>query len=758
LVDANVVLAPLKTLTKPAIACLVDEVMFESTAELFIDVLGNYSKFLTDADYNLLFELFNSEWSNGLYQRLIGGDNDFEVVQYGQLMLAFGDAKAEDLAKNLDAPYQNYVNALLGLLAVNGYVTQEDQIFQSAVEFWATFVEILIDSLYSDEDFEGASPPSTDAQASGPAAPQSKDVAKPQDKPWFQAAKAHVLKAIELCWRKIQYPPPEVLETFDSDDRASFNDQRLEVLDLVQAAYTFTGNHLLTMFANLALQSLQQQAWFELEASLTCLGGLADCVAEDETTTAILSNLFDSVLFTTLADPASQAPDRTKQSALALIGQYDEFFKSNVQYLPDALRFLFSSLGNNLLATIASKSVLSLCASCRQTLVAEVEAFLQQFEQMLQSGTTDGIVKERVSEAIGSVIQALPDDNWKTLPLMRLLQAIEGDYQRGLATGAELETSGVDMLRCIASIARGLQAPNDAPVDLDAPNDAVSGAFWTNGPGVEVQHRVQSIIGVLTRQCPTSGEMIDAACKIFRAGFAERTAGPFVFSPSLTKEFLSAYGPSTPRLDVLISTASSFVSGNSGNKSDEFRDALSNLTSWILQILQAIGEPANDPEIAQAGLDFLSRLLPQHCEHVFQRDATFLEFTIMFSIKSLRGRDPLPKFAAIDFWNALIPMATTTGPMQADMQALLSQVGTLLARALIYNISGLAARSELDKLCEPMRKLVVADKAAKTWFETALFSEDFTSERIGDVEKRAFLSKIIRYVISCLSTCTRVRI
>jgi hypothetical protein len=57
-----------------------------------------------------------------------------------------------------------------------------------------------------------------------------------------------------------------------------------------------------------------------------------------------------------------------------------------------------------------------------------------------------------------------------------------------------------------------------------------------------------------------------------------------------------------------------------------------------------------------------------------------------------------------------------------------------------------------------MRKLVVADKAARTWFETALFSEDFTSERIGDVEKRAFLSKIIRYVISCLSTCTRVRI
>ena len=75
----------------------------------------------------------------------------------------------------------------------------------------------------------------------------------------------------------------------------------------------------------------------------------------------------------------------------------------------------------------------------------------------------------------------------------------------------------------------------------------------------------------------------------------------------------------------------------------------------------------------------------------------------------------------------------------------MQQLGPLLAKALIYNIGGNAARSELDKLSEPLKKLVVRQARSKSWLETALFDEDFPSSKVTVAERRAFLLRIMRY-------------
>jgi hypothetical protein len=95
-VDAGITLDPLKSLTKQAIACLPQEDMCEVTIELFADVLGNYSKFLTDEDFTLLFSLFNSSWSEEHYKQLIQGDYSFESLQYGHFIIALGDARIDE--------------------------------------------------------------------------------------------------------------------------------------------------------------------------------------------------------------------------------------------------------------------------------------------------------------------------------------------------------------------------------------------------------------------------------------------------------------------------------------------------------------------------------------------------------------------------------------------------------------------------------------------------------------------------------------
>jgi hypothetical protein len=68
----------------------------------------------------------------------------------------------------------------------------------------------------------------------------------------------------------------------------------------------------------------------------------------------------------------------------------------------------------------------------------------------------------------------------------------------------------------------------------------------------------------------------------------------------------------------------------------------------------------------------------------------------------------------------------------------------MLAQALVYNIGGHAGRSELDKLSDPVKKLVVRQVNAKSWLEAALLDASFPSDKVSDKDKQLFLQKIMK--------------
>lgn len=82
------------------------------------------------------------------------------------------------------------------------------------------------------------------------------------------------------------------------------------------------------------------------------------------------------------------------------------------------------------------------------------------------------------------------------------------------------------------------------------------------------------------------------------------------------------------------------------------------------------------------------------------------------------------------------------------MDSALQQLGPLLAQALIYNIGGNASRSELDRLAEPLKKLVVRGVQSKSWLEAALLRDEFPSNKVSAGDKKVFLQKIVKYVKS----------
>lgn len=90
------------------------------------------------------------------------------------------------------------------------------------------------------------------------------------------------------------------------------------------------------------------------------------------------------------------------------------------------------------------------------------------------------------------------------------------------------------------------------------------------------------------------------------------------------------------------------------------------------------------------------------------------------------------------------------GPREA-IKAALEALGPLLAQSLARNIGGNASRSELDKLSEPVKKLVSRHPKAKEWLQSGLSHDSFPSDKVSSEQKMLFVKKLIRYVPSASS-------
>ncbi|KAG4414230.1 hypothetical protein IFR04_012636 [Cadophora malorum] len=723
-VDDGIMLDPLQTLTQPSIMCLGQDDLYEITIELLSDVLTNYSKFLRKEDFTILQALFNSQWAQERYERLVKGDFDFDSLQFGMFMIAFGDATVQDLARNCatDPQSHQYLSALCALLGAEGYAVYEDKIYVPTLEFWNTFVETMVDDVYSAEGEE-----------------------KPS---WFVAAQEHVKQVIERCWIKSQFPPAEEYNSWDSVDRTGFKDARRDFSDLLQQFYLTTGIPLLQVFIDLLQGSTTTRNWAELEASMFCLMWFADCVYDAPQRDDYLAKVFSPSLLSLIGDPNQQVPTRAMKSFLDLVIAYPDYFKHRPANLPAVLNIVFAATGSTALAKTASRSIMKLCSDCRTILLPELGAFLQHYGNIASNYSLDATVKEAVMEGIASIIQGLDSEEAKLAPLEQLLGYVQSDVEKCLqiANGSSSDELtaldlGVISLKCLSGMSKGIQAPEDKPVDLEKIAEPVS-PFWTTGTGSRVQQRIYMMMDRVFDVLGNHGEIVEELCMILRHGFREEEPGPFVLCSRMAAQFLMKANSQTPRLGRLINTAGFLVTTH--KSTPDIQEILESLLNWVSQILQNLGEPGNDPEIAQASIEFLQRLLSKFPGVVLDHQPpSSLEFIFMFALKALAGTEPLPKASSADFWATFISLPAQSSPLQSSIENAVSHLGPLLAQALIYNIGGHAARSELDKLSDPIKRLIVRQVHAKAWFEAALFDANFPSEKVTPKDKSVFLAKIV---------------
>lgn len=728
----------LRPLVEAVILSLSDKDTFEASAELLVDILTNCPLLLTSEHYDNLSKQFGALWAVELYRKLLRGDFDSESMQFGQLLLAFGEARTEALIQSNDEINNHILSALCGLLTVHGYPLTEDKIFVSAVEFWSTYTEAVADIIHF-----GSSDEVSNARISG--------------------ATSHVSKAVFSVWQKIIYPPPEMFQQWDSSDRAGFNDARQDVLDLLQSAHTVLGPRLIASFADLVLSALESSAWLPLEAATFCLGGLAECGKGDGRFDDALTSVFASPLTSILQSRNPDIDLRARQTCFYLIDQYAEYFERNTALLGPVLRLLFGVLSHQSTAASASRSILLLCSSCRHHLHPQIDEFLRFYSDKVVENQLDCVSNEKVLGAIASIAQAIPNAERRHGVCMMILEFVQSDVAmaQAVATSAEAANfrcqllrcprvvadedaathTGLRALKCLVSVGKGYQSPSDVTIDIESGNQQDE----VIGDALPLIHdKLMGIIVQLQHTFPSSSEVMELVCSVFRCGFSEADPGPFALQPEVVAMFLTGNGGETQRIGFFVGTACSLVSSVRCNNSPKRQSILASLLLWVVSLLRQLPDPGYDPELSQNGIELASRILARAPLVVIGlQPAEAAEFLLMFTIKVLDGKEPLPKGAAAEFWTAFVSLKSDDSNVEPAMRRAMQTLGPMLAQSLARNIGGNASRSELDKLSEPLKKLVVRHPMAKEWLQLGLSHHSFPSSQVTSEQKVLLVKKII---------------
>lgn len=575
-IDKAIKLEPLRLLTPQALQAFSVDGLLDVAVEFFADVLTNFPAFFTADDFLSLANILSSPLAQNYLSTMKGGVFDTEAMAFARMLLAYGDAIVQDLAKNLEDPSSRQIlQQLLELLKCEGYAGVEDEVCTQALEFWQTYTEFVIDSLFA---------------------------AGEELAPWMDKARQYVIEVIEACWTKIRLPPSEILtSTWDSEARTNFKAFRADVEDLLQSSYTLLGIDIFNRFANLALESLSNGAWLHLEATLFCINALSDCIGDEDSVDNVLSELFASSLF---ADMASQSsiPTKTVRTAVDVITNYTSFFEKRTEYLPPVLNLLFESLKAPMLVDIAAKAIFSTCSSCRKPLITELDAFLRQYETLLTWDGVEAITKEKVMGAIAAIIQALPSEEEKMDPLALLLRSVETDVHRcvhllSVGKAEEAQPAGLCALRCLVSMGKGLQAPDDNVVDLDA--EAPQTLVWVAGKGGSIQAKIVQFLGTVTGLLQWDSDIMEAGCQILRTGYKENVPGPFVFPTNITANFVAASGLRTARLDYILDTAGARLIRHTLGPEDNMRDAALPFLVHLISLIRSMDGESRSPTIGQ---------------------------------------------------------------------------------------------------------------------------------------------------------------
>lgn len=121
-----------------------------------------------------------------------------------------------------------------------------------------------------------------------------------------------------------------------------------------------------------------------------------------------------------------------------------------------------------------------------------------------------------------------------------------------------------------------------------------------------------------------------------------------------------------------------------------------------------------------------------------------------FILSALTGPNSMPKKSACEFSSRLLSMkhlSSSVGASPTDTQRRVDEItttyGPQFGLALMLQVGGLAQRSELDVLCDPLRAMLMNQKSAQSWISAGLMNEMFPNKNITTEQKTKFMRSAV---------------
>ncbi|KAF4234001.1 hypothetical protein CNMCM6457_004150 [Aspergillus fumigatiaffinis] len=731
----------LTSATNHVVQCLKVPGLSKTAAQVVVEMMDWRDNIFGQDHLNAVLAFIISDLGTAHIKSILDGDFEAENMTFLELLLAFSTLKQREiLTQPLNPQYNQILTLLHALLKAPGYAAVDDLASPLAIEWWTEvaddFQEIIADS---------------------------------EDQSNFEPAKQNLARAALDCFEKLKYPTPEELQEWRDDDRSEFGSFRRDACDFILAVYPILGVDLVRVFQERTRTSLAERDWTTFEAAIFCIAQLSEAVDDNQHADDCLNAIFFCDEFAHLCrGEGISIPDKARQTLVDMLGRYQSYFERTHALLPLVLTFLFASLDVASCAPAASKSISHLCRSCRNALTSQLPAFLDLFDQFRHKATATVMTMEKVLEGIAAIIQALPTDEDKAQVLERIL-----DYLRQQAIVARDEAArdlsdaaysrSLLVLRCIASIGKGLRTDNEIVLESNdnGNGDSHSLTFWNSGRGANAQSLIIQSMQLLMTEVPRDASTIEAACDILKAGFTER-AGPYVFPPMVTVSFVKSIPLGSAGTDMVMGTASAFLASH-GAHPEHIREETVALIVHVYESICRMQEVPGfyDPEVANSGIDFLTLLVPKYHSVLFALTSApplssesgtsrrpVLQTVLDFTLQSLQGPEPLPLRSASQFWVSVLSLPTD--PSEADpVQVAINEYLPSLCRVLILQLAGRCARSDIEHLCDVLRKVIFRHQGqARLHLSTALSSVDIdvSHEGQGHVspqEKERLVSSLI---------------
>ncbi|PYH88187.1 hypothetical protein BO71DRAFT_488962 [Aspergillus ellipticus CBS 707.79] len=668
----------------------------KAATQAVVDLIDWRDSIFKKGHLNSIMEYIVSDFGTSHVAGLMESDFDDENMSFLDLLLAYATTKQRVLlAGPLDSPHARLLTLIHTLFRVPGYAAVDDTVSPLVLEWWTGVADDL-QEIYLESEDQGA----------------------------FRPAKQNLAQTAMDCFEKLKCPTAEDLADWGDDDRSEFAAFRRDACDFLLAIYPILGVELVQVFQEQAKLSLAQMEWRTFEAAIFCLAQLSEAVDENQHADECLNSIFFSPEFERLCEENGVViPDKPRQTLVDMLGKYQSYFERTHALLPRVLTFLFFSLEKGPCASAASKSIAHLCNSCRNALTAELPVFISQFEHFRYKPTATVHTMERVLEGIAAIIQTLPTDEEKGQVLEGLINffVAQAEHARTEASNGLVEAAqarGHLVLRCVASIGKGLRTEGEVNLDPnEEENDPYPPTFW-NTHGCLSQQMIIKCIHLLMGNFPVDVAMTEAACDILKAGFTE-TSGPFVFQPAITVEFVKSRPLGSAGTDMVMATASAFLASHSTHphliraETTRLIVHVYNTFCWMIEKPECY-----DPEVANSGIDFLTRLLPKYHPVLFSLTGVapgldtdrppVLNAVLNFTLQSLQGPEPLPLRSASQFWVSVLNLPMGSPEIQEAVMHCLPA----LCDTLVSQIAGQCARSDLEHLTEVLRKVIFKQQGA----------------------------------------------